>query len=82
MTILSLFGAYLLLGLVVGVWLAFWGVNRLDPTAKSGTLGFRLLILPGLLVFWPLFVLRLFKGQKTPPVESNAHRRAANTGES
>lgn len=70
-------GAYLALGLVFALWFVTKGVGRLDPVAADGTWGFRLLILPGTAALWPLFVLRLVRGTKTPPDERNAHRAAA-----
>ncbi len=50
------------------------GVNRIDPVAKAGTWGFRLLILPASCVFWPWLLYRWIKGAG-PTVENTAHRR-------
>jgi len=49
--------------------------------ARQGSFGFRLLILPGLSVFWPLFLRRLARGDEMPPAEANAHDRAAARGD-
>ena len=49
----------------------------IDPLARSGTWGFRLLILPGSALFWPLLAKRWFGGAPTPPEERTAHRVAA-----
>jgi hypothetical protein len=78
--IFRLAGIYLALGLLCALWLAFSRMGRLDPGAKAGSLGFRLLIIPGLCVFWPMFLLRLTRGETTPPMERNAHDRAAGQG--
>jgi hypothetical protein len=55
------------LSLYVGVGAAFavmflwlW-VGRLDSAAEHGTWGFRVLVFPGVAVFWPLFVVRLIR---------------------
>jgi hypothetical protein len=40
------------------LWL--W-VGRLDPAAEHGTWGFRVLVFPGVAVFWPLFVVRVIR---------------------
>lgn len=74
-----LFGVffYLSIGLIAAVIISFSGIKKIDPAAKEGTVGFKLLIIPGLCVFWPLFVLRLRKELQEPPLESNAHRNAA-----
>ncbi len=71
---------YLGLGFIAGFVITFFGVKKLDPAAKEGTIGFKLLIVPGLAVFWPLFVMRWIKGSKEPPLETNAHREAAMEG--
>ena len=70
-------GVYAGLGLLFAIYFAFSRVGRIDPAAKAGTLGFRILILPGLTAFWPLFLYRLFKGASVPPTEKNAHRQMA-----
>ncbi len=69
-------GIYLLIGLVVAIPFVIRGVGKIDPSAREGSTGFRLLILPGSIALWPL-VLRRWLGGHSPPEESNAHRRAA-----
>jgi hypothetical protein len=49
-------------------------VGRLDPAARHATWGFRVLIFPGVVLFWPLFLLRLARGASAPPDEWTAHR--------
>ncbi|MCB1049524.1 MAG: hypothetical protein H6510_12450 [Acidobacteria bacterium] len=71
------FYAYVLIGWVLGGFLAFRGVNRLDPSAQSGTWGFRLLIWPACAALWPLLMLRYVRGHQQPPIECTAHRQAA-----
>ena len=54
-----------------------FGVQRIDTSARSGHApGFRILIIPGLCLFWPLMIRRLWQGRQ-PPTETNAHRRLA-----
>ena len=73
-TLLLLLGIYLAVGLIVAIWLVVWGLARLDPVARDGSSGFKILVLPGLCVFWPIFVSRLLEGRQLPE-ERNAHRR-------
>ncbi len=68
--------AYVFAGLVFSVPFILFGIHRVDPDAKGWNIGFRLIILPGLCVFWPLFATRLLRG-KQRPTERNAHRIAA-----
>ena len=68
-------GLYLVVGLVFALWFAWRGANRIDPSAREGSWGFRLLILPGSAALWPFLLRRVRSGE--PPRESNAHRDAA-----
>ena len=74
---LILLGSYLVVGLLFAIPFALLGVKKIDPHAAQGTWGFRLLIIPGTLAFWPLLLRRWAKGISEPPEESNAHRDAA-----
>lgn len=67
---------YLTIGIVLAPVIAFFGVRRIDPAARQGTRGFRLLIMPGIAMLWPLMVIRALRGG-LPPEEHNAHRDAA-----
>ena len=61
---------------LVAIPFAFVGAKAIDPSAAEGTLGFKLLIIPGAMVFWPL-MLRRWMRKLPPPVECSAHRRNA-----
>ena len=71
-------GIYAGLGLIFAVLFVWIGVQRLDSEAQGSGVGFRLLILPGVTAFWPMFLLRWMRGTAEPPVESNPHRRLSN----
>jgi len=75
--LLILLGIYLACGLVFAVPFVCAGVKKIDPHAAHGTWGFRLLIIPGTMAFWPLLLWRWIKGVKVPPEEDTAHRQAA-----
>lgn len=70
-------GIYLACGLIFAVPFALVGVRRIDPHAAHGSWGFRLLIIPGAMAFWPLLLRRWTNNIHTPPEESNSHRIAA-----
>jgi hypothetical protein len=74
--ILGALGVYLLVGLLVAIPFAFVGAKTIDPSAAEGTWGFKLLIIPGTMVFWPLMLRRWMK-KLAPPQECSAHRRNA-----
>ena len=70
---------YGLAGLVFAVPFVIWGVDRIDPAARRSRLGFRLLILPGVVALWPVLARRWLR-RVPPPGEHTAHRRLAATG--
>ena len=77
---LILLGIYLACGLLFAILFLLLGVKKIDPHAAHGSWGFRLLIMPGAMAFWPLLLRRWMKGVHKPPEECNAHRRAAQQG--
>ncbi len=72
-------GAYLALGLLFALPFVARGIERVDPGAHGAGWGFRLIVLPGTVAFWPLLLSRWLRGGGLP-VEVNAHRRAAGPG--
>ena len=78
--LLILLGIYLACGLLFAVPFALFGVKKIDSHAAQGSWGFRLLVIPGTLAFWPLLLRRWANGLSEPPEESNAHRVGARSG--
>ena len=74
---LILLGIYLAVGFFFAIAFVFTGVKKINPHAAHGSWGFRLLIFPGTIAFWPLLLRRWMKGISAPPEECNAHRQAA-----
>jgi hypothetical protein len=68
---------YLTAGLLFAVPFVARGVQRVDPVARDGTWGFRLIIVPGVVLLWPLLARRWAIGAVHPPTEITAHRRRA-----
>ena len=58
---------YLGLGFLFALPFVWRGVHGLDPLARTGTLGFRLLILPGAAALWPLLLFRLARARAERP---------------
>lgn len=76
---LSALGIYLACGLVFALAFVMFGAGRVDPHAKQGSWGFRILIMPGAAALWPLLLNRWLRGIHEPPEQHDAHRRAAPT---
>lgn len=65
---------YAALGFVFALAFVSVGVARMDPEAKGTKLGFRVIIIPGVVAFWPLLLRRWIGGVTEPPAERNPHR--------
>jgi len=76
--LIKLVRAYTFAGLVFAAIFVVFGIQRVDPDAQGWNIGFRLIIIPGLCAFWPLFATRWLRGKRTP-IERNAHRNAADS---
>lgn len=66
-------GVYFLLGVVFAIPFVLKGAQVIDPAAVEGSKGFKLFIIPGVALFWPLLLKRWIKKEQ-PPVEKSAHR--------
>ena len=52
---------YAVLGMVFGVAFAWRGAAAIDPVARHATLGFRVLVLPGAALLWPMLAARWWR---------------------
>lgn len=68
--------AYAAAGLLFAAPFLLLGAKRVDPHLAGSPVAVRLLILPGVVIFWPLLGWRWLTGRQAP-VERNPHRRAA-----
>lgn len=78
--LLKLFKAYEMAGFFFAIVFVLFLVQLLDHGARTWGLGFRVLIFPGVIAFWPLFLYRLlrhFMRGHREPMEHNAHRDLA-----
>ena len=71
-----LLGLYFALGLIFAGPFVLKGVERVDPAAKGAKWRFKVLLIPGVMAFWPLLLKRWVSGTQLP-VETNEHRRQA-----
>ena len=69
--VVRLVGLYLLIGVAFAVAFALRWAGRLDPVATQGTWGFRLLLLPGATLLWPVLAGRVARADR----DSRPHPR-------
>lgn len=79
-TALLIAAVYLVAGLIFAIPFLLRGIVTIDSQARGAALGFRLMILPGVVVFWPLLLRRWASGISNPPEERTAHRLRAAAG--
>lgn len=53
---LSICGVYLMIGLLFAPFFIWRGLTKVDNGAEGAGIGFKLLILPGIIVFWPVLL--------------------------
>ncbi len=64
--ILTLVAAYLAAGVLFALAFLFRGIERVDPAAHGARWGFRCLIAPGVVAFWPLLARRWWLAVRAP----------------
>ena len=74
--------AWLAIGCVFSVPFLAVGAGRIDPLARTGTLGFKLTILPGVVALWPVLLLRWMRAGRAhadahAPSGATPHDRAS-----
>src|SRR5690349_8884545 len=74
--IVTLLEAYGAIGLVFAVVFLRLGLVHVDPRVVGAPRMFRMVILPGVAAFWPLFARRWLTGAGEP-AETNPHRTRA-----
>jgi hypothetical protein len=50
--------AYLVVGVIFSIFFYRKGLGSMDENAAGSTIGFKLIIFPGLVVFWPFLLLK------------------------
>jgi hypothetical protein len=53
--------AYAAAGAVFAIVFVLFGISRVDPVAEHSPIGFRLIVMPGVVALWPLLLSRWLK---------------------
>jgi len=62
--ILIIVAVYLLIGVLFVIPFLMKGLTKVDEGAHGGTIGFKIIIMPGVIVFWPVLLKKWIKGSK------------------
>jgi hypothetical protein len=71
--LVAVFCLYAACGLIFALVFVSAAVAKIDEDARASGIGFRLIIIPGVVALWPLLLRRWVRGLPTP-VERNPHR--------
>jgi hypothetical protein len=63
--ILKALTVYLVCGSLFAIAFIIKGVEKVDTSAQDSSLGFRIIIFPGAVVFWPLLLKKWLKAKKS-----------------
>ena len=55
---------YLVLGVLFVIPFLVKGITKVDEGAHGGTIGFKIIIIPGVIVFWPVLLNKWMKAGK------------------
>ncbi|MEM9686936.1 MAG: hypothetical protein AAF934_08450 [Bacteroidota bacterium] len=59
--ILTAVACYSIAGVLFSLLFLWKGLTKTDPATKGSGVVFKLLIFPGLIIFWPLFIRKWIK---------------------
>jgi hypothetical protein len=62
--ILIIVSIYLALGVLFLIPFLVKGISKVDEGAPGSTIGFKIIIIPGVIVFWPFLLKKWMKGGK------------------
>jgi hypothetical protein len=54
---------YAVFGLLFGLYFLFIGATKIDPLLANSKKGVRILLFPGVIATWPLFIKKAFKSK-------------------
>jgi hypothetical protein len=52
---------YLILGIIFSIFFYQKGIEKVDEVAIGSTRGFKLIVFPGIIVFWPFLLYKWIK---------------------
>ena len=62
--LLIIVAVYLLAGVLFVIPFLMKGLNKIDKGANGSTIGFKIIIIPGVIVFWPVLLKKCMKANR------------------
>ena len=62
--LLIIVAVYLLAGVLFVIPFLMKGLNKIDKGANGSTTGFKIIIIPGVIVFWPVLLKKWMKANR------------------
>jgi len=53
------FYGYFVTGITIAIWFCFFKVTKTDVSAEGSSFGFKLIIVPGVMLLWPFVLYKL-----------------------
>lgn len=63
--LLALLALYFILGILFGLYFLFIGATKIDPLLAQSKKKLRVLLLPGIIITWPFFFLKLIQNKSS-----------------
>ena len=61
--LVNLAGLYLVIGLIFAIWFVIKGARTVDPAVEGTSIVFKLLIIPGSILLWPVLMRKWNKAK-------------------
>jgi len=65
LVLLSIAGIYLVAGFLFAIAFITKGVSKIDESAHGSSWGFKVIIIPGTIIFWPFLLSKWIKSYKS-----------------
>jgi|GEM_PF-314683 len=70
--ILLIFSIYLIAGFIFAIPFSIKGAGKIDEGANGGSWGFRIIIIPGSIVFWPILLKKWVRASRSLSIQNEA----------
>jgi hypothetical protein len=62
--ILMIVALYFFAGILFAIFFSIKGIQKVDPSTHGSGLGFRIIIIPGVVTLWPVLLIKWIKAKQ------------------